>query len=446
MSKEQHNVNVIFAAIILASLTLTVVMIYKTRLIETDNGTITTEARQETATVPSKAGLSSLPTDASFRNNSRRTGFSESKPIEQMTELKWQFASQGSEVQSVVAAAGTVFFAGRGQDSGRILTALDSENGLVKWQLEVGGTGQLNPGYVTSAPAISGGVVYIGTGSTMETPRFPRTPDEKPVMTDPDIVNGLAAIDAASGKLRWIFGLPKQIVDSSPVVVGSNVFFGTSEGILYALDPATGNEKWRFSAGGWIHSSPAVDKDVIYFGCGDPLKNQSIPGQVSGVFAIDANSGAQIWSFSTKEPVMETPSVEGGTLYVPADGNMLAIDAANGQLKWSFKIESSVSSAAVANDTVYFACRDENNFGAVIAVNATTGQEIWRSRMEELPGAPTLAGNMVYFGCGDGYFRALDAAKGEEKWKFKVFLGGLPEIAGGTIYLGDKSGNLYALR
>ena len=48
-------------------------------------------------------------------------------------------------------------------------------------------------------------------------------------------------IDAASGKSAWKF-VTKARVDSSPVVAGSRVYVGSSDGRLYVLDAASGPE------------------------------------------------------------------------------------------------------------------------------------------------------------------------------------------------------------
>ena len=48
------------------------------------------------------------------------------------------------------------------------------------------------------------------------------------------------------------------MVDSSPVVVGDRVFFGSQDGRIYGLDRKSGKEVWRYDAGGKVLASPAV--------------------------------------------------------------------------------------------------------------------------------------------------------------------------------------------
>src|SRR5262249_38895615 len=52
-------------------------------------------------------------------------------------------------------------------------------------------------------------------------------------------------------------------------LAGGQVFFGSDDGNVYALDAKTGKERWRFHAGGSVISSPTVVADAVYFGTDD---------------------------------------------------------------------------------------------------------------------------------------------------------------------------------
>ena len=67
----------------------------------------------------------------------------------------------------------------------------------------------------------------------------------------------LYAFDPQSGRRLWEFST-RGMVDSSPVVVGNRVFFGSQDGRIYGLDRRSGKEVWRYEAGGKIVASPAV--------------------------------------------------------------------------------------------------------------------------------------------------------------------------------------------
>ena len=75
----------------------------------------------------------------------------------------------------------------------------------------------------------------------------------------------LYALDRATGKQRWHFPVRSR-VDSSPVIVGRRVFFATQRGRLYAVGIDSGKAEWQYDAGGNFLASPAVAEDRLMIG------------------------------------------------------------------------------------------------------------------------------------------------------------------------------------
>src|SRR5207248_6667023 len=104
------------------------------------------------------------------------------------------------------------------------------------------------------------------------------------------------ALDAATGKERWRFktgedpDIHNQVgIQSSAVIAEGTVYFGCRDSNVYALDSRTGQKKWIFNnKGSWVISSPAVAKGRLYFATSDS-------GQLH---ALDANSGVSLSSLS----------------------------------------------------------------------------------------------------------------------------------------------------
>src|SRR4029077_11834569 len=97
------------------------------------------------------------------------------------------------------------------------------------------------------------------------------------------------ALDAATGKEKWRFktgedaDIHNQVgIQSSPAVVDGVVYFGCRDSKVYAVDAATGQQKWAFSnKGSWVIASPAISDGRVYFATSD-----------TGLFhALDANTG-----------------------------------------------------------------------------------------------------------------------------------------------------------
>ena len=58
-------------------------------------------------------------------------------------------------------------------------------------------------------------------------------------------------------------------MDSSPVVVGDKVVFGSGDGRLYLVSLATGKKLWSYDLGKELTASPAVADGLVIIGCED---------------------------------------------------------------------------------------------------------------------------------------------------------------------------------
>ena len=106
------------------------------------------------------------------------------------------------------------------------------------------------------------GVVYVG--------RMVRN-DASPKLYGNDTY--LYALDAATGQEKWFFETPG--VTSPPSISGDAVYVGsrdsrdvTTVGYLHVLDIQSGKEKGKFKTGE-VPSEPAISDGVVYFGGGD---------------------------------------------------------------------------------------------------------------------------------------------------------------------------------
>ena len=148
------------------------------------------------------------------------------------------------------------------------------------------------------------------------------------------------AVDAATGKEKWRFHggedalIHNQVgFQSSPAVVDGVVYTGCRDSNVYALDAATGQEKWRVNnQGSWVNSSPAVAGGKVYFGTSD-----------SSLFhAVDAATGKPVFKQQLKAYVFSSPSVAGDVVYLGIlNGTMEARDRDTGELLWTFQTEAS---------------------------------------------------------------------------------------------------------
>jgi outer membrane protein assembly factor BamB len=114
----------------------------------------------------------------------------------------------------------------------------------------------------------------------------------------------LGANNVGGLQLKWknpIVGNSSLVFDnleSSPAVVNGVVYFGSTEGNVYALNAGTGAKLWSFTTGIGVLSSPAVANGVVYVG-----------SQNGTVYALNASTGAKLWSFPTGGGVTSSPAV-----------------------------------------------------------------------------------------------------------------------------------------
>jgi outer membrane protein assembly factor BamB len=112
-----------------------------------------------------------------------------------------------------------------------------------------------------------------------------------------------------------------------------------------------------------------------------------------------------------------------------ADGNLYALDATDGKLKWQF------------------ATAGERRFTALGIHGATPHTELMPDPFDVFLSSPTVVAGIVYFGSGDHHVYAVDASSGALRWKFETgnVVHASPAVADGVVYLGSWDRNLYAL-
>ena len=267
------------------------------------------------------------------------------------------------------------------------------------------------------------------------------------------------------GKVKWQFHTAGQVI-SSPAVLASTVYVGSTDGNFYAINRETGNLVWKFAAKSRITSTAALSDGVAYFGA------------YNGVFyAVNTSNGQLKWKFATagehrfsaqhlhgSQPAAETapdpwdcylssPVVSSGVVYFGSgDGNVYALSAASGSLQWKFKTADVVhASPAISAGTVFIGSWD----GYFYALNAATGKLRWRFKTGEDPDIHNQVGiqssaavmdGTIYFGCRDSHLYALDARTGRSKWAFSTkgsWVVTSPAVHNDKVYFATSDSGLF---
>ena len=192
-------------------------------------------------------------------------------------------------------------------------------------------------------------------------------------------------------QLKWKFDLGSMAGQfSSPAVANGVVYVGSSDNdSVYAVNASTGAKLWSFTTGGSVYSSPAVANGVVYFGAYDfAVTNQGY------MYALNASTGAKLWAFGAggnennnysewSSPVVANGVVYVGNLGTGTDDVVYAVNASTGAKLWSYTAPGPVqvtSSPAVANGVVYIGSPTANSGGAndtLYALNTSTGALLW---------------------------------------------------------------------
>lgn len=158
-----------------------------------------------------------------------------------------------------------------------------------------------------------------------------------------------AGVPKLSG-VKWTFHADGKVI-SSPAIHGDTLYVGSTSGTLYAINRLTGEKKWQYAVKARVTSSPAVAGGLVYLNAFD-----------GNFYAVEEATGQMKWKFKTEgehrfsathlhgsQPATETmpdpwdcylssPVVWKGAVYFGSgDGNVYALDAATGALKWKFK-------------------------------------------------------------------------------------------------------------
>ena len=343
------------------------------------------------------------------------------------------------------------------------VSAYDAITGQRVWWYKTGSS-------VLSSPAVSGGVVYVGSSD-----------------------HYLYALNADTGALICR-GLTGGANSAAPVVVNTNgvgptVFLGDNGltaaddgghmwaiyGVVGTGSPLNCTTRWMFNAwgsppgsqtlaGSWSPPAYAVDKNgrqLVILGSSSPD---------DGVYALNANTGTLAWRFQTFFKVnsdvgagvtITAPGVNGiadGVVYVAGKDNYVyGLDLTTGAQIWSFNAiadDPSMpgalrSTPAVLGSTVYL-----GSGVGVLALNAVTGAKVWRSQdvgaaMSQVLSSPGITGpagkQVIFVGDAAGVVRAISLATGAPIWTFNT--GGTvyasPAISNGLVYISSASGFLY---
>jgi outer membrane protein assembly factor BamB len=282
------------------------------------------------------------------------------------------------------------------------------------------------------------------------------------------------------GGLVWTFKTGARF-DAAPRIEGDTVYVGSNDGTVYALDVASGKERWKYAAQEEVGTTPVVAGDVVL---AMTLQDTLI--------ALDARTGA--WKWHHRRESREGFTVHGAAaalvsdrlaLGAYSDGTVAALDLATGVARWERKVAPAgdfmdVDALRVQSNRLFVAAYS----GAVYALDVLTGQQLWELRtptptrlalgggvlvavtttqvlgiapqdgtlrwgvpLEGAPGGEPVVANGKVAVPNQNSLLWLDVATGRVLRKFDPGTGvsATPAVSGRRVYVLSNAGNLVAL-
>jgi polyvinyl alcohol dehydrogenase (cytochrome) len=420
-----------------------------------------TSGRSSCTASPTNGGWSD------YRNGPANTGDNVSDSeidSNSVSGLRPRWAKQGlvGVTGTPVVGHGVVYF---GDWTGTVW-ALRLSTGAALWSTKVGAD-------VIGSPALAGGALYVGAGST------------------------LYRLDAADGRVVWRVTTnpnPYSQINASPIVVGNRVILGTAQfeevvgkppetfrGSIGAWDARSGRPLWNFlttpndatsGAGEGIWSTPAVDGrlGLLYVGTGQNISEPT--GRLAdSLLAIHITNGTLAWwSQFTRPDVFGVGNYTGKDADVGASPNLWscggramvgvgqkngvyhALEAKSGKEMWDTRLTSgstfggALGSAAfldgrlvVSSNVGDPASNATTNRSKILALQPATGRVLWsRSFAGNVFGPVTGVRGLAFVGTDAGRFYALSTVNGATEWTYTppARAGGGASIVAGNVVWG----------
>jgi outer membrane protein assembly factor BamB len=258
---------------------------------------------------------------------------------------------------------------------GSFVAAFDVVTGSLRWRTRL----SVDQYASITAPAIFGSTVYVSAGTS------------------------IYALSASSGRVLWKTRLTTSSdgIVAGPVAVsgyGEYVVAAGLDGHVYALDAATGSVHWNVLAGGGIdHAGPSIYSGIVY------VPEGASGAEGGGVYlcALQVSDGRLLWRSDIGDDVHVTPAAGQGRVFIGSiDDGVEALDSKTGALLWAAPYQGEVWGAPMlANGVVYFGTDEQ-----LVAYDAATGNLLYLSQISTSiasMASPAVVDGRVYMGSGD---------------------------------------------
>ncbi|MFH5924290.1 PQQ-binding-like beta-propeller repeat protein [Roseomonas xinghualingensis] len=351
------------------------------------------------------------------------------------------------------------------------------------WRASIG-TGSSYRRRITTGPIMANGTIFTadayGTVSAFDADRGGRrwvretTPEKDDVgavgagLAFADGVlyatTGMAevlALDPGTGEVRWRVSTPAP-TRGAPTVAGGRIFVPTVENQLLALSTEDGRRLWVYrgqpvAAVPLGLPAPAVEGDTVVAGfpSGELAALRTADGRVNWTESLAAGQNARRGGIAELAGVAGMPVISDGRVIAAGQaGTSLSVDLRSGRRLWERDV-GSTQSPAVVGEWIFIVTPE----GQLVAMGRDDGRVRWLTLLDERSakdrrrdpasfGTPLVVGGRILVPSSRGEAILVDPAEGGIAGRIRLPGGAtLPPIAvAGTVYLVTDDGTLVALR
>jgi len=250
------------------------------------------------------------------------------------------------------------------------------------------------------------------------------------------------ALDLATGEERWKFHTDLGFKAAAAVRDGV-VYVGDTDGKFYAFDAATGNVKWslaidnEISAGANFYRDK-LDQDKLLFTC-----------ENGNLYCVEPADGKKVWSYSIDNLLRCSPCVAGDRGFLAGcDGRLHIVNLDDGSGVDQIDIQDpTLSTPAAIGDMVYFGTQGSRFCGVKWREKRIDWTFEPKNKGQQVKSSAAVAEGLVVFGGKDKLIHALDAATGAEVWStpVKAPIDSSPVVAGKRVFIGTDRGQLVSV-
>lgn len=226
------------------------------------------------------------------------------------------------------------------------------------------------------------------------------------------------------------------------------VYFGTEDGLVFALDQETGDIKWKTQVPSEVVAEPSVDSGIVVV--------NTVSGSLMG---LDANTGEIKWQNDSDVPPLTLRGISaptaaaGGAIVGLANGRLRVAILESGLTAW----EQVVAKPAGATELERIVDVDSKPLvfganvyvvsygGTLAAIELRSGNVIW-SREYASYRDIAISGNRLFVTDNGGTLYAIDRRNGIELWsnsELRKRTLSSATVIGDYIAVGDKFGYLH---